>query len=112
MLAAFSNAETDAFFNIDLRLGYGYQTWQTVQSGVLLPSVLVSSQQIPVTESEFSYGSAGLGFYYRAFRYMQINFYGDAVYIEPHRIEHPYPVYTGQDTIRANIGAELKMMIR
>lgn len=111
-LTAFSNPEAQSFFNFDLRLAYGYTTWQTVQSGVLLPSVLVSSQQIAVTESEYSSGSAGLGLYLRPFRYMQINVWGDAWYTAPHQIEHPYPVFTGTDTIRADIGANLKLMIR
>ncbi len=111
-LTAFENTASDAFFNFDLRLGYGYQSWQTIPSGLLLPSVLSSSKSIAVTESEYSHVMAGLGLYYRAFEYFQINLVGDIYYHTPHILEHTYDVSTGSDSVGANIFTELKVLIR
>lgn len=111
-LTAWENTESDAFFNFDLRLAYGYQSWQTIDSGILLPSVLYSSEKIPVTESEYSFGSAGLGIHYRAFRYMQFNLTGDVGYVQPHQIEHPYDVYMGRDTIQFDVGLAMRILVR
>ncbi|HJN72325.1 MAG TPA: hypothetical protein QGF58_00210 [Myxococcota bacterium] len=108
----YENAVTNAFFAIDFRLGFDYSSWGDVPSGTYLPTVMESTQGQLVTVGEYSTVSAGLGLYWRMFQYGRIDLYGDAHYVMPHRLEHPYPVYTGTDTIRVTAGAELTVLVR
>lgn len=111
-LTTYENKVSQARFAIDLRLGFSYQSWQTIQSGVLLPSIISSSAAIPVTESEYETYTAGLGFIYKTFQYLQLNLRGDVAYITPHRVEHPYPIQTGADTLAFGINFGMKVFVR
>lgn len=111
-IIAHDNPEAHSRFSIDLRLGFGYATWQTIPSGLYLPSVLSTSRAVPATESEYTWGSAGIGFYHQAFQYMKWKLVADATYMAPHQIEHHYPIATGADTIDVTVGGGIEIMIR
>ncbi len=111
-IIAHDNPESSSRFSIDLRLGFGYRTWQSMPSGLYLPSVLTSSRDIPVTESEHTWVSGGVGFYHQAFEYMQWKLVADATYLSPHRVEHPYSIDTGTDTLGITVGGGFKVMVR
>ena len=108
----YHNPVTNAFFAVDLRMGFDYASWADVPSGTYLPSVMESTEGQLVTMGEHSEISAGLGLYWRMFQYGRVDLYGDAHYVMPHRLEHPYPVYTGSDTIRVTAGAKLTILVR
>jgi hypothetical protein len=111
-LVASDNKEAHRRVAFDLRLGFSYHSWRTIQSGVLLPSILEGSEAVAVTEGEFSTVGAGFGFYYQAFEYLQFNLRGDASYVTPHNIEHPYPIFTGGNTLDVAVNAGFKVMVR
>jgi hypothetical protein len=111
-LCAHDNPAAHTRFLIDLRLGYAYHSWRTMQSGLLLPSILSSSEGLAVTESEYQSWSGGLGFIWQTFQYMQLNLRGEASYLTPHRIEHPYPVRTGADDVAVGVSFGMKVMVR
>lgn len=106
------NPVTNAFFSIDFRAGFDYVSWADVPSGSYLPSIMESTQGKLVTQGEHQSVNAGLALYWRMFQYGRVDLYGDAHYVLPHRLEHPYPVYTGNDTIRVTAGAKLTVLVR
>ena len=111
-IVAHDNPEAHSRFAIDLRLGFGYSTWQSMPSGLYLPSVLSTSREVPATESEYTWASAGVGFYHQAFEYMKWKLVADATYLAPHQIEHHYPIMTGADTVDITVGGGIEIMIR
>jgi hypothetical protein len=111
-IIAHDNPEAHSRFSIDLRLGFGYNTWQSVPSGLYLPSMLSTSLDVPATESEYTWASAGVGFYHQAFQYMKWKLLAEATYIAPHQIEHHYPIETGTDTLDITLGGGIEIMIR
>jgi hypothetical protein len=108
----FHNDVTDADFAFDFRLGYGYQSWQEVPSGLNLPSVLGSTEGSLVTADERSWISGGMGLSWQMFQYARIDVGADVAYTMPYRVEHPYPVMTGADNLRVTGGAELTFLVR
>ena len=108
----YTNDVTKAFFAVDFRMGFDYRSWSDVPSGTFLPSVMESTDGTLVTMSEYSTVSAGMGLYWRMFQYGRVDLFGDAHYLMPHRLEHPYPVYTGPDTWRVTAGAKLTILVR
>ena len=111
-VTTFHNPVTQARFAMDFRMGFTYSSWADVPSGTYLPSVMTSTQGTLVTQSEYSTVSGGLGLYWRMFEYGRVDLFADATYILPHRLEHPYPVYTGFDTFGVTAGAKLTALIR
>jgi len=111
-IVAHDNPEAFSRFSIDLRLGFGYTTWQSAPSGLYLPSVLSTSRQVPATESEHTWASAGVGFYHQAFQYMKWKLVADLTYMSPHEIEHHYPIVTGTDTLDLSLGGGIEILIR
>jgi len=106
------DAETHSRFAFDLRLCFGYATWQTVPSGLFLPSVLDVNRDVVATESEYTWAGAGLALRHQAFEYLAWYLGGDVNYIAPHNIEHLYAVDTGPDTLQITGSAGFKVMIR
>ncbi|MFH1468706.1 MAG: hypothetical protein ABIO70_30225 [Pseudomonadota bacterium] len=106
------SAESHSRFAFDLRLGFGYATWQTIPSGLYLPSVLDVNRDVVATESEYTWAGAGLGLRHQAFEYMAWNLGADVNYIAPHRVEHLYAVDTGPDTLQITGWGGFKVMIR
>jgi hypothetical protein len=106
------DAESQSRFAFDLRLCFGYATWQTVPSGLFLPSVLDENRDVVATESEYTWGGVGLGLKHQAFEYMAWSLGGDVNYIAPHSVEHLYAVDTGPDTLQITGWAGVRVMIR
>lgn len=106
------NDASGAEFRIDLHLDLDYQAAGTVPSGYELPSVLDASSATSVMSSEWMQAGGGLGLVWRPMRYLQLGVDGSVGYAIPRRIEHPYPIYTGGDTISARLGSHLLVRIR
>ncbi|MCB9745477.1 MAG: hypothetical protein H6740_23060 [Alphaproteobacteria bacterium] len=109
---AFENPENGASFDFDFRLGVDYHTPATLPSGLYLPSVLSATEGTLVSQSEYSTATAGLGLYWRMFTYVQLDLRADMAYMLPRRLEHPYAIYTGEDTLGVRGLAQLSVMIR
>ncbi|MCB9761570.1 MAG: hypothetical protein H6739_17130 [Alphaproteobacteria bacterium] len=109
---AFENPNNDASFDFDFRLGYDYNAWANVPSGLYLPSVMSSTEGTLVSMGEYSTASGGLGLYWRFFKYLQLDLRADVAYVFPHKLEHPYPIYTGTDTLEIRAWGGFKIMIR
>ncbi len=99
-------------FSFDFRMGWEYHSPGEVPSGIYLPSVLSSTAGTVVTTSEYTSFKAGIGLYYRPFTYMKFDLYADAAYLTPYKIEHPYEVYAGYNTLNFSGGVQLEILIR
>jgi len=111
-LVVHDNAESHSRFAFDLRGSFGYATWQTVPSGLFLPSVLEINRGVPATESEYTWIGGSLALRHQVFAYMAWNLTFGLDYQAPHRVEHLYAVRTGSDTLELYGGAGIKVMIR
>lgn len=109
---AFENTVNGASFDFDFHLGASYDTWRSVPSGMYLPSVLNATEGELVTMSEYGSAYAGLGFYWRMFKYLQLDVGADLAYIMPHQLEHPYAISTGMDTIAVRANGQISVLIR
>ncbi|MFZ5480584.1 MAG: hypothetical protein ACOZNI_27725 [Myxococcota bacterium] len=96
----------------DLHLKANYATAQNVPSGFFLPQVLATTEGTIVQQSEQFEPGAGLAILWRPMDYMEIDLYGSAAWHLPQRIESPYPIYTGADTLRLAVGSNLTVRIR
>ena len=81
-------------------------------SGAYLPSIMRTTEGKAVEMSEFSVVHGGMGLYWRMFRYAKLRMWGDVGYVMSHRVEAPYPILTGPDTMRIQAGVDLTMMVR
>ena len=111
-MRAAENPTNGSSFDFDFRLGFDYNTPADLPSGLYLPSVLSSTEGTLISQSEYSTASAGLGLYWRMFTYVQLDLRADMAYVLPHRLEHPYAIYTGEDTLGVRGLAQLTVMIR
>ncbi len=111
-LVAARNEASGSLFVFDLHLGVAYHSHGIVPSGFYLPNVLDASAGDAVLQAEQLEGGAGLGVHWRPFTNMQIGLFGDVGYHMPQRLEYPYPVYTGGDTIRVTAGSSLLVRFR
>ena len=93
-VTTFSNTETGAWFALDLRTGFTYRSPAQVPSGVWLPSIMTSTENTLVTQSEYSTVSAGLGFRWQMFKYARLDVASDVGWVIPHQLESAYPVHT------------------
>jgi hypothetical protein len=109
---ASSNDASGARLAFDVHGEVAYASWATLPSGVYLPNVLAGAAGQPVQQSEALQGGAGLAIHWRPMAYMQISLFGDAAYHLPQRVESPYPVTTGLDTIAYRAGSELTVRVR
>jgi hypothetical protein len=109
---ASSNANSGARLAFDVHGEIGYAGWASLPSGVYLPSVLDASAGSAVQQSEALQAGAGLAVHWRPMSYMQLSLFGDAAYHLSQRIENPYPVTTGPDTIAYRAGANVGIRIR
>ena len=108
----FQNPTTRAWFAVDFNLGFDYQSAGDVVSGAYLPSIMRTTEGKAVEMSEFSVVHGGMGLYWRMFRYAKLRMWGDVGYVMSHRVEAPYPILTGPDTMRIQAGVDLTMMVR
>lgn len=111
-LVAGQNPASGSLVAFDFHMGVGYDSHAVVPSGFYLPNVLAASQEGAVLQAEQFEPGAGLAVHWRPFTNLQIGLYGDVAYHMPQRIEFPYPVYTGGDTIRVNAGTNLGIRFR
>lgn len=109
---SFTNSESGAELDFDFRMGFDYNSWQRVPSGLYLPSITGATDGEMVDKGEYSSAWVGLGMYWRMFEYLQLNIVADGAYVMPHLLEDPYPVSTGMDTVEVRGSAELKVRIR
>lgn len=108
----FADPVTQAEFAVDFRLGYAYQSWGDLPSGLYLPSVLSTSQGTLSTMGEQSRAIAGIGIYWRIFEYLKLETVADASYVFPTQLEHPYLVQTGSNTVRFDARTDLVILFR
>lgn len=111
-LLAGRNPANGAIFVMDLHLGVGFDAWAQIPSGFYLPNVLEASDGGVVQQAEQLEAGGGLGATWRPFENMQIGLHGDVGYHLPQRIEHPYPVYTGSNTLDITVGSTLGVRFR
>lgn len=110
-LVAGKNDASGSLFVFDLHTGVAYASHGIVPSGFYLPNVLAASEGAVLQAEELEAGG-GLAVHWRPFRNMQLSFVGDVAYHLPQRIEYPYPVYTGGDTISVVAGTTLGIRFR
>ncbi len=110
-LIAGENTTSGAQTAFDLRLVAGWQSHQDVPTGLELPGVLIPEQGL-VQQAEAMEMGGGVGMNFRFMKYMEWSVYGDVRYHLPQRIESPYPVYTGSDTLHIAAGSRLVIRVR
>ena len=86
----------------DLHLAASYHAWGSHASGVWLPDTLESSKSIAVTTSEYVSVGGGFGVKADFTKLVGLRLGVDGAWNTPHRIEHPYDVYT--DTQSFSVG--------
>jgi hypothetical protein len=105
-------AASGSELRFDLHATVDYAGPSTVPSGVFLPSVLDATEGAAVQQAEQLRAGAGLGVHWRPMTYVELRLFADAATQLPQRLEHPYPVRTGFDTLAATAGTELRVRIR
>ncbi|MFT7521920.1 MAG: hypothetical protein ACI9MC_004072 [Kiritimatiellia bacterium] len=93
--------------NLDLGVGFGYVSPARVPSGVLLPSVLPSSQQGAVVRPEYLMWHGHFGVDFEMHELAAVRIWSRVSGHMPHRLERVYPVYAAADTLQAGFGLEL-----
>ncbi len=105
------NANSGARSAVDLHLAAHWSSYQDVPTGVELPSVLLPDTGLVQQAESFELGG-GVGLDVRFMKYLQWQLHGEVRYHLAQRIESPYPVYTGGDTIRIVAGTTLTIRVR
>lgn len=107
-VVTFEDAEDGSRIAFEIFGGFGYRTWGDIPSGILLPSVLDTSRDIPVSVGDHLTLWAGTGFDYQIMEYVRLHTTVGGRYFTPHRLEHVYPVSTSLDTFGVDwsFGAE------
>jgi hypothetical protein len=109
---ASSNEASGALLRFDLRATVDYASDARVPGGIFLPNTLATTEGQSVQAAESLEGGAGLAILWRPMTYLEMNLHGDAAARLPQRIEHPYPVRTGWDTLHANVGLDMTVRVR
>jgi hypothetical protein len=104
--------ESGAELRFDLHGTLDYATPSTVPSGLYLPQALSNTEGTAVQQAEQLRAGAGLGLAWRPMTYLEFRLWGDAAAQLPQRIEHPYPVRTGFDTLVASTGIDMNVRVR
>lgn len=110
-LVAGKNEASGARTAFDLHLRGRYTGASTVPTGVELPAVLAPEAGLVQAAESMELGG-GLALNLRFFQYFELDLHGTALYRLPQRIEHPYPVYTGPDTVHIVTGANMVVRVR
>lgn len=106
------NYDAGTNVRMDLHGVVRYSSWSLVPSGIYLPSVLDVTTGVASQMSESMEAGGGLGFMFQPIPYMRISLHGEVAYHLPQRIESPYPIYTGNDTLHSIVGLDLGIRIR
>ncbi|TVQ94593.1 MAG: hypothetical protein EA397_01515 [Deltaproteobacteria bacterium] len=97
---------------LDLSTGVGYRSEAQLPSGVLLPDVLVASQQDPVTRAAHLGWHGGLAFDVEIAEPAALRLWTRAFWALPYQLEHPYAVRTTADSVQSALGAEITARFR
>ncbi len=103
---------SQGWFALDFHTRFAYNSWSELPSGTYLPDVLSDPEGLLVTTSEYATFSGGMGFHWQLFKYLRLGLSGDLDLHLPHRVEHPYPIYTGADAIGIRVFTSLRFMLR
>ncbi len=111
-LVAAENSASGSLFVFDLHLGVAYAGPAELPSGFYLPNVLAVLDGQSVLSAEQLEVGAGLALHWRAFKNFEIGLAGDVGYHMPQRLEYPYAVYTGPETLAVTLGSDIKVRFR
>ncbi|GDX81100.1 hypothetical protein LBMAG42_29110 [Deltaproteobacteria bacterium] len=95
----------------DLHVSTAWESYQDVPTGTELPAVLLPEAGLSQRAESLELGG-GIGLDLRFMKYLSLSLFGDARYHLPQRIESPYPVYTGGDTVHIVAGTQLQIRVR
>ena len=110
-LVAGKNEASGARTAFDLHTRARYTAASTLPTGIELPAVLSPEAGLVQVAESLELGG-GLALNLRFFKYFELDLYGDALYHLPQRLEHPYPVYSGADTVHVVTGANVVVRVR
>ena len=94
---ALDDAEQQTRVAVDFWLGFGYNTWQDITSGVLLPNVLAGGREIAMTSSGYTYALGGISLDYQINEFVRARTGPDFRFHTPFFPEHAYNVVTSPD---------------
>ncbi len=107
-----TRSTNQGWFALDFLTRAAYFSHAELPSGLLLPDVLSDTEGTAVTRSEYAVFSAGLGFRWQLFQYLRLGVSADLDVNTPYRVEHPYPIRVGTDSVGVRIYSFLRFMIR
>ena len=105
------NATSGSRSSIDMHLSTAWESYEDVPTGTELPSVLLPEAGLFQKAESLEVGG-GLGLDVRFMRYLSWGLFGEVRYHLSQRIESPYPVYTGGDTIHIIAGSQIQIRVR
>jgi len=100
------------WFALDFRTRFAYNSWSELPSGFYLPDVLSDTDGLLVTRSESVTLSGGMGFHWQLFKYLRLGINADLDVHTPYRVEHPYPIEAGWDSVSVRVFTSLRFMLR
>jgi hypothetical protein len=100
------------WFALDFRTRFAYSSWAELPSGFYLPDVLSDTDGVLVTRSEYLTMSGGMGFHWQLFKYLRLGVTADLDVNTPYRLEHPYPIEAGWESVGVRVFTSLRFMIR
>lgn len=106
------DAETRSQISLDFRTSFGYRSFQTLPSGLYLPSVLDASRTVLSQMQEQTYLDLGFGVNSRIYDYAQLNVGAEVGTVSPHRIEHLYSIATAPGSLAWQLHVELRFRAR
>ena len=100
-----------SYITLDLFGEYRYQSFQAIPSGVYLPSILESTQDTIITQTELVSIQGGVGTNVQINSLYAFRLSGQAGFASPQRIEHIYEVNT-QGTFQWGVFGEMRFRYR
>jgi len=100
-----------SYITLDLFGAYRYQSFQSIPSGIYLPSILESTQDTIITQTELVSIQGGIGTNVQVNSLYALRLSGQAGIASPQRIEHIYEVNT-QGTFQWGVFGEIRFRYR
>ena len=100
-----------SYITLDLFGAYRYQSFQSIPSGIYLPSILESTQDTIITQTELVSIQGGIGTNVQINSLYAFRVSGQAGFASPQRIEHIYEVNT-QGTFQWGVFGEMRFRYR
>ncbi len=100
-----------SYITLDLFGEYRYQSFQAIPSGIYLPSVLESTQDTIITQTELVSIQGGVGTNIQLNSLYGFRLFGQAGFASPQRIEHIYEVST-QGSFQWGVFSEIRFRYR